>query len=163
MTMTTVNPFTPQAGLGNTRTYSDSRDLGTDFSAVISKAAGKTANQDSKANDPAKQVTANDGSRKTESTQDQNKTPDKTGEKPVDNGKDKVHAEKKPETKEASAKDQKADEAAQLQENGNALEERIEEISTALAEFTEAIVNLVAEVTGTEPEQVQSILQELCF
>ena len=55
MTMTTVNPFTPQAGLGNTRTYSDSRDTGTDFSAVISKAAGKTETKDPKA-DPAKQT-----------------------------------------------------------------------------------------------------------
>ncbi len=160
MTMTTVNPFTPQAGLGNTRTYSDSRDLGTDFSAVISKAAGKTNAQDSKANDPAKQASANDGTRKTDNAQDQNKAPDKTGEKPVENGKDKVSAEKKPEIKEAPAKDQKADETAQLQEDGG-LEERIEEIGAALATFTEAIVNLVAEVTGQEPEQVENILQEL--
>ncbi len=160
MTMTTVNPFTPQAGLGNTRTYSDSRDTGTDFSAVISKAAGKNETKDPKA-DPAKQTnTANDGSRKTENTQDQNKAPEKTGEKPVENGKEKVSAEKKPETKEASAKDPKADETAQLQEGG-ALEERIEEISTALATFTEAIVNLVAEVTSQEPEQIENILQEL--
>ena len=164
MTMTTVKGvLTPQAGLGNTRTYSDSGNIGKDFSTVMDQAAGKGTDRYSKV-DPEKKATEI-GSGKTDKTQDpKTKTPEKSGEKPgeVKDGDKTQKAEATTGKADAARKpaEAKGTETPEVQEEAGTLE-RMEDLSTALGQLNEAILQMVARVTETTPAEVQDVMNTL--